>query len=159
MLLGGLAGAGLLDLSLSALAGVPGALGAGLGAVEGAGEAAVELAVGRGVGVTDRAGGFTALLLVLPVLDSEPTLPADEGRTEPSPLAVRGAGLTEGTFTWLWLLGCVNNAVLTTVVIDVAAEAMSGLGSLTLESTGEPAEFCTVNAVGCCCSGCGCVSC
>lgn len=81
MLLGGL-GAGLLDFSLStvlafALAGVPGALGAGLGAVEGAG-----LGIGAGLGAA------------LTVGFSEPTLPVLAGLTEPSPLAVLGAGLT-----------------------------------------------------------------
>lgn len=69
----------------------------------------------------------------------EPTLPAEEGRTEPSPLPVRGAGLTEGTLTWL--LDCERSAVFTTVVIDVAAEAISGLGSLTRESKGDGAEL------------------
>ena len=101
MLLGG-RGAGLLDLSLSGLAGVPGALGAGEGAVDGgAGDGAAEFCA-WGVGVTESGGATVVVLLVvlLVVLGMEPTLPADEGRTEPSPLAVRGAGLTEGTFTW-----------------------------------------------------------
>lgn len=76
--------------------------------------------------------------------------PADEGRREPSPLAVRGAGLTEGTFTWLWLLGCSDNDGFTTVVIDVAAEAISGDGSLTLDNCGEAtALFCIVATGGC----------
>lgn len=89
MLLGGL-GAGLLDFSLSVLsllvldkeafAGVPGALGAGLGAAEGTG-----LGIGVGLGA------------VLAVGFCELTLPVLAGRTDPSPLAVRGAGLTEGT--------------------------------------------------------------
>ena len=81
MLLGGL-GAGLFDFSLSivglALAGVPGALGAGLGAVEGAG-----LGMGAGLGAALTVAGFNEL-----------ALPALAGRTEPSPLAVLGAGLT-----------------------------------------------------------------
>jgi hypothetical protein len=82
VLLGGL-GAGLLDFSLSAvpgfaLAGVPGALGAGLGAVDGAG-----LGMGAGLGAALTGVGF-----------NEDTLPVLAGLTEPSPLAVLGAGLT-----------------------------------------------------------------
>lgn len=84
MLLGGL-GAGLLDFSLSnvlalALAGVPGALGAGLGAVESAG-----LGMGAGLGAA------------LTVGFNELTLPVLAGLMEPSPLAVLGAGLTAVT--------------------------------------------------------------
>lgn len=117
-----------------ALAGVPGALGAGLGAVEGAG-----LGMGAGLGAA------------LTVGFSELTLPVLAGLTEPSPLAVRGVGLTAVTvrscvvcvFDW------ANRAtvVLTTVVIEVAAEAINGLGSLTLERTGGPTH--------CNDSGCG----
>lgn len=85
MLLGGL-GAGLLHFSLSVLlgfvlAGVPGALGAGLGAVDGAG-----LGMGAGLGAALTGVGF-----------SEHTLPVLGGRTEPSPLALPGAGLTAVT--------------------------------------------------------------
>lgn len=130
MLLGGL-GAGLLDFSLStvlglALAGVPGALGAGLGAVDGAG-----LGMGAGLGAALTVG-FSV---------SEPTLPVLAGLTEPSPLAVRGAGLTTVTVRSCIVceFGWANRAaVLTTVVIEVAAEAINGLGSLTLDSTGGP---------------------
>lgn len=133
MLLGGL-GAGLFDFSLStvpplglALAGVPGALGAGLGAVEGAG-----LGMGAGLGAA------------LTVGFKELTLPALAGLTDPSPLAVRGVGLTAATVRSccpvVWLLDWANSAtvVLTTVVIEVAAEAINGLGSLALDSTGGP---------------------
>lgn len=135
MLLGGL-GAGLFDFSLStvpppplalALAGVPGALGAGLGAVEGAG-----LGMGAGLGAA------------LTVGFNEPTLPALAGLTDPSPLAVRGVGLTAATVRSccpvVWLLDWANSAtvVFTTVVIEVAAEAINGLGSLALDSTGGP---------------------
>ena len=118
-----------MDFSLStvlglALAGVPGALGAGLGAVEGAG-----LGIGAGLGA--------ALIVGL----KELTLPVLAGLTDPSPLAVLGAGLTAVTIRSceLWLIGWASRAaVLTTVVIDVAAEAISGLGSLTLDRTGGP---------------------
>lgn len=76
-----------MDFSLSAvlglfgLAGVPGALGAGLGAVEGAG-----LGIGAGLGAALTGVGL-----------SEHILPVLPGRTEPSPLAVLGAGLTTVT--------------------------------------------------------------
>lgn len=129
MLLGGL-GAGLFDFSLStvlglALAGVPGALGAGLGAVEGAG-----LGIGAGLGAA------------LTVGFKELTLPVLAGLTDPSPLAVRGVGLTAVTVRScvVCVLDWANRAtvVLTTVVIEVAAEAINGLGSLALESTGGP---------------------
>lgn len=84
VLLGGL-GAGLFDFSLStvefALAGVPGALGgAGLGAADGTG-----LGIGAGLGA-ELGVGFWEL-----------TLPVLAGLTDPSPLAVLGAGLMEVT--------------------------------------------------------------
>ena len=93
MLLGGL-GSGLFDLSPSAaavvgLAGVAGPLpGAGLGAIEGAG--LEEAGAGLGEGVVVRPG----------FVPKEPTLQALDGRTRPSALPVRGAGLREGTFTF-----------------------------------------------------------
>ena len=74
MELGGLAGCtGLLFDFSSSLAGD------GLGAADGTGDTPVGVCAGGG--------------------GKEPTLPAEEGLKEPSPLAVRGAGLTEGTFT------------------------------------------------------------
>lgn len=63
------------------LAGVLGALGAGLGAVDGAG-----LGMGAGLGAALNGAGFR-----------EHTLPVLAGRTELSPLAIPGAGLTTVT--------------------------------------------------------------
>lgn len=89
VLLGG-RGAGLFDFSLSivefALAGVPGALGAGLGTIDGAG-----LGTGAGLGIGAGLGAE------LGVGFKELTLPVLEGRTDSSPLVARGAGLTEVT--------------------------------------------------------------
>lgn len=128
-MLGGL-GAGLLDFSLSVVIvlsfdEVPGALDAGLGAATGC------------------AGLGTALEVGFVVEFSELTLPLLAGLIEPSPLSVRGAGLSEvnvrESSVLLLLFGCASmTAALTTVEIVVAAEAINGLGSLTLERTDGP---------------------